>query len=831
MLNTVFKFSFRIFSREWKKFVLPFFSLSLTFIIILTVFLFTNSAKEFLDEKNRELIGGDIALEFNYEPTEEILQSIFENKIEIEKFSKQYNFSSIITKNNFDGLSTSVSISVIDQNYPLYGEILIENDTFRLLGNDEVYIDAKIAEKLSVGVGEEIFYANKNYTVAGIIKQDPRQIFSGFNFLPKIFLSMEGFERSEISTSLLRAEYRYSYKIKDFVLKNDLFEKIIEKTQQFGGQAEVSGITKTGFINGLSVVEQFLILIILLCCLLSVVNVYSGILYLLNISKKNFAVFLSLGFKKKNIILIIFLSLMYVLILSIFFGFIVSILIFGFLRQQTFSLYNINLPDINIVIPTTITIAIVFGVVLSSFISNLKKLLSLSPKILLSGDEKIEKRKLLSNLLLTTFGTTIPLFIIAIFLLNSFKYGILNIGGMVVLYTLVATIFYFINLFIYKHRYKLPLTIRVISAQKFSDGLFGIISITSIYIAMFSLSLLLLIQSTLIGFLRQDLGTNLPTVYILDIQKSQLEEIEKYSGQIDFFPNVGARIISIDDLEIQKSLLSEDTSVSRELGREYNLTYRANLLDTEKIIGGRWLSGIEGEVSVEADFAKRANINLGSKIVLSIQGFNKNFTVTSIRQVESRSGLPFFFFVFNPQDLVDFPTTFFGYSYLNDTEKSELLNFLSTNFPNISAIDTKDVSVVIDAIISSLLIIIVVVSIPPIILSLFLIVNLILSSFSNRKKQSAQFKAIGATDYFVKKIYYLEAISATLIGSVFGYITAIFANLIISKNYLKIDRVKIFDENLIFILLLILLLIFIISFVIWKSDKRSLRELLSYEEN
>ena len=75
--KTIFKYSSRILLREWKKFILPFLSLTFTTLIIFTVLLFTNSSSLFLEDKNKELIGGDISIESNYELKKENLKIIF----------------------------------------------------------------------------------------------------------------------------------------------------------------------------------------------------------------------------------------------------------------------------------------------------------------------------------------------------------------------------------------------------------------------------------------------------------------------------------------------------------------------------------------------------------------------------------------------------------------------------------------------------------------------------------------------------------------------------------------------------------------------------------
>lgn len=824
--KTIFKFSFRILFRQWKSFVLPFLSLSFTTLIVLTVLLFTNSSSIFLQEKNKELVGGDISIESNYQLKEDQLAQVLGDDIKVSKSSVQYNFSGIITK---DKKNTPVSLTVVDSSFPVYGGLSVRNGTFVTPSSNEIYIDTNAEKKLNVKVGESILYANTPYVVAGVIEKDSKSLMSGFNFLPKVYVSIDGFAKANIDMSLLRSRYTYVYKIED--ISTNKLRQVASRSKSLGVEVQIAGVTKSGLVEGLSLVEQFLVLAILLSCVLSAVNIYAGMLYLLSVMKKSFAVLLAIGFNKKKLAATLSLCLLYILILSTIVGGLFSVFIFNSILKFVTNNFGLTLPFVDLFLPAIFTMLVVFSISFASFLPSLKKLISLNPKILLSGGDENKEKNPLTNFIIITLSTLIPLGLVAIFLLDSFAYGLLSILAILIIYVVLAVMFYYIILLLYKNRNKFKFLTRTLISYKYKDGLFGVVSLTSLYVALTSLSLLILLQSNLGNFIKADLGERLPSVYVIDIQKSQTEKIKKDFDDVTLFPNVGARILSIDNLDIQKGIALGDGSVSREFGREYNLTYRNTLLPNEKVVKGDWLTGKTNEVSVEEEFADRANIKLGSTVVFSVSGFEVTSIVTSIRKSDSRSGLPFFFFVFNPIDLEKYPATFFGYTYLDNSEKENFTNFLATNFPNVSTIDTNEIRLLATSIIDGLLIIIFVISLPPLILALFLIATLIISSFAGRRKQSAQLLALGAKKTFIERLYYLETVSTTLFGGVLGYITAIFGTLFITKYYLRIKNFVFFDIELIIALGLILLFVLILASVLWRTDKKPLRELLSYEEH
>lgn len=91
--------------------------------------------------------------------------------------------------------------------------------------------------------------------------------------------------------------------------------------------------------------------------------------------------------------------------------------------------------------------------------------------------------------------------------------------------------------------------------------------------------------------------------------------------------------------------------------------------------------------------------------------------------------------------------------------------------------------------------------------------------------------ALGAKKTFIEKLYYLETVSTTLFSGILGYITAILATLFITKYYLKIKSVVFFDLELVIALGAIILFVLILATLLWRTEKKPLRELLSYEEH
>jgi putative ABC transport system permease protein len=428
-----------------------------------------------------------------------------------------------------------------------------------------------------------------------------------------------------------------------------------------------------------------------------------------------------------------------------------------------------------------------------------------------------------------TAFTLVPLVGLAAFLLQSFSQGLVIIGVIALVYVLVAAGYSFLISMLYKLRSRFSFFLRSIISQKYADGLFGVVSFTSLFVALTALCTLTLIQVSLERFLINDLSGTVPSTYVLDVQPSQKEQLSSIFPDLELFSNIRARIIAIDAVRIQDELESDTPDVSRELGREFNLTARTELLSSESITAGTWSQGKAGEISVDEDFARQANIGLGSTIVFSIQGFEITGEVTSLRSTDSRSGLPFFYFVMSPADIGIFPSVYFGYSYYEPEKQLMLGNFLAQEMPNVSLIETQALGPLLLQLVSTLLVLVLIVTIPPLLIATLLIAMLVVSSYSARRREGARFRALGLSRVQSFRQYLVETLSLTVIAAFFAYALGVLVSYGLNVYFLQLDTAVLFDLELMAGLGLIILFIMGIAIALYKTDTMPLRELLSYE--
>ena len=822
-ISLIVRYSVRLLTREWKRYVLTFLSLFLTALVVSSAWVLTSSGQVFLSDKQKEFLGGDIGIESSYPFLPNQIETLVGGTKNVISFENNFFATTQHEKN-----SVATSIRVVDDNFPLYGSFLMSTGEYVLPSDNEILIDENLAKKIKATIGSTVTFNSKPYTVIGIWKREPDALSSS-QFFPKALLSQEGFMRSGLDPSLLRAEY--TARIQFAEENKEVQERIIQYSKQQGFQTRIAGVSSSRFESGLGTVSTFLVIAVLLSCVLAAVNIYASMMYLLTILRRSFAVLLALGLTKRNLLATLFLAPLYLVFLSSFLGIVASVEIFKFVQAQVLMSQSIQLPDASIMNAFLITFVLTFATMVASYIPSMRSALAMSPRALLLGIEEEKQKKVLLNTILVTLSTLVPLMFIASVLLADIVKGMLVVLGITVFYVILAGIFLVSLGTIYRHRARFTFFFRTIISEKKADGFFGLVSFTSLFVALVSLTTLALLQASLSLFLVRDVGRTIPPTYVIDVQNSQKNSLQENFPDVVLFPNIGARIIAIDGVAIQEALTRGDKTVSRELGREYNLTYRTSLLDTEKIVSGKNEIGKPGEISLEKEFGDRIGAGLGSQFVFSIQGFQVSGVVTSIRETESRSGLPFFFFVLSPEDVSRFPTTFFGYSNQKGEYQTQLNNFLAERMPNVSLINTGEVSTLAPSVVGVLLLLIFVITVPPLVLATLLVATLTISSYTSRKRDGSRIIILGATKKFIERLYLFESLSVIIIAGLLSYSLGIISTHIVAVTVLELPEAVWFNKEVAFIFLGLLGIITIVAMTLSRTDTRTIRETLIYEEN
>lgn len=204
----------------------------------------------------------------------------------------------------------------------------------------------------------------------------------------------------------------------------------------------------------------------------------------------------------------------------------------------------------------------------------------------------------------------------------------------------------------------------------------------------------------------------LPNLFLVDIQPEQLPDLEKMVGESGGFlaqtsPFIVSRLLSVNGKDFEKMNIGENKSLSREeeeevafRNRGMNLSSRAKLADSERLVKGEWFPGPFNSaaqklpfISVETEFAKRFGWKLGDVLDFDIQGVTVSAKILNFRQVKWNSFEPNFFISFQPGVIEEAPQTLISIIRgLKEDQIMDLQTQIVRKFSNISSIDVRTVS-------------------------------------------------------------------------------------------------------------------------------------------
>jgi len=221
------------------------------------------------------------------------------------------------------------------------------------------------------------------------------------------------------------------------------------------------------------------------------------------------------------------------------------------------------------------------------------------------------------------------------------------------------------------------------------------VQIVAIAVGLTAILLLTLIRGDLLDAWRGRLPPDAPDRFLVNIQPEQRQPLAEFLERngvkrLQSFPMVRARLVAINGKPVGAEDYSDERA-RRQIEREFNLTYLAELPSDNKITEGAWFGPEDlerGAVSVEHWIAERFGIRPGDALEFLSAGRSFSAPVTSVRKLDWDSMRPNFFFITTPALLEDFPASYIA-SFHAPAGDALLTLRLSQAFPNLTVIDVS----------------------------------------------------------------------------------------------------------------------------------------------
>lgn len=271
-----------------------------------------------------------------------------------------------------------------------------------------------------------------------------------------------------------------------------------------------------------------------------------------------------------------------------------------------------------------------------------------------------------------------------------------RMAGMV-LASVILTLGFLVVLAMVLLRLLQPLRARVGVAWRFGlanvvrRARLSVLQIVGFGLGLMLLLLLTVVRTDLLEAWRGGIPANAPNHFLINVQPDQLPAlaafIQRHLQQTaQFYPMIRSRLVAINGKPVDTQHY-DNPRAQRLLQHEFNLSWSLDPLPHNHISAGRWWrsTGV-AELSLEQGLAETLAVGVGDTLSFQIEGQPVTGHISNLRTVNWDSFQPNFFVISSP-DLLSHTHASYISSFFLPAEKSNVMNALAREFPNVTVID------------------------------------------------------------------------------------------------------------------------------------------------
>ncbi|NBB77296.1 MAG: hypothetical protein GVY02_07950, partial [Bacteroidetes bacterium] len=684
---------------QWKSLFLYTSAVIAGVAALVAILSFRNDVLLTVDDQSRELLGADLEVRMN-QPYPDVIQSYIDSIGGSSANAIEFNSMVIYTDEGQNRLS---QIRAIDGPYPIYGEIetIPANAANRYKEEGGALVEQSAMKQFNLQPGDSIQVGNFKVPILGELISVPGEAAAFSLVGPRVYLPRDLLEGS----SLLDRGSRVTYK-NYFQFDNpELVTSAVEGLREFRGEYRVRYDTvesrKEDFDEIVSNLSKFLGLIAFVALLLGGLGVASAVHVYLKRKTSMVATLRCIGMRAEQILAAVAIQISMLGFIGAAIGTLLG-LIFQFYLPTIFAdllpfdiVQAISIQAIGLGLVTGIVISVVFSLLPLAGVSTVSPMMTLrntdfSPIQALSANVKgITVAVTLATLILIVGFLTESLIVAGIFTLSMILFVILLRATASLLMVGIKGLR--LKSFTYMWRQG--------TANLFRPNNQTSMLMTTLGMGMLLIGTLYLSQDAILQRIDLQFSDDMPNLVLYDIQTDQNEDIlniiEENEGKVlQNVPIVSMRLAKWNGLT--PSEVREDSTIDVRgwaLGREYRVTYRSELRESETLTEGEWIGEADGinsvvPISIATNIEDDLRVAVGDSLTFNVQGVQVQTRIASIRDVDFTRAEPNFFVLFPSGVLENAPQFFATVIQTNsDLQTVSIQQEVVQRHPNISAID------------------------------------------------------------------------------------------------------------------------------------------------
>lgn len=592
-----------------------------------------------------------------------------------------------------------VELKAVDENFPMYGALLLEGG--REAGapaSGEAYLAPGAAERLDIGTGDSFTLGSETVTVAGIIAEEPDRLSEGFALGQTVIVARELPQIAGLTApgAMFQTKTRIAFtgNADPETVEQALFEA-------FPGvpfDTRTASMASPGAERFVSRMGEFLTLVGLAALVIAGIGIGGGVNSYLEARRNSIATLKILGATSGDIARIYALEIGAAALAGSLAGLAAGVLVTPLLASALGSLLPVTTSFV--FDPWALLRALAFGMLVA--------LVFAAPPLVRARHfpAMALMRARVSPLAHQWRGAAVPVGIglagivaLAVLASNQPQLSAMFLGGAAAVLGLLALLGFAIRKgAAHAPRIADPIT-RAAIANLHRPGAATGSLVTALGFGLAAFVLLAGVQSSLDGNIQRSVPDRAPDYFVLDIPKEGVERFDTLvrevsdAAVIEAVPTLRGSIVSYgpEDAPVVVAELEQLPEGAWGLSGERGLTYAADLPEGNVLTAGEWWEESHaGEplVSVDADLAQAADMQIGDMLTISVLGVERSARIASFRRVDWESLGFNNVYIFSPNTLADVPHNFAATIELPpDTQAGGLLRDLVRAFPSSSVVE------------------------------------------------------------------------------------------------------------------------------------------------
>lgn len=760
-------------------------SIILGIAAVVSIQLFSSNLQSNIQRQSKSLMGADYIISSNQEPSSRV-QAVIDS---LGPKASEINFVSMVAFPK-TGDTKLVQVRGIEGPFPFYGAMETQpNEVATTFQNSEgILVDATLLLQFNAQPGDSIKIGELTLPIAGALKSIPGSSVFSSAVAPPVIIPQRFIEATELLQFGSRKSYQYFFKTPDafnltqlkdelqpiLELENASINTHLSTTQRLGKRYENVG----KFLN----LAAFIALLLGCIGIASSVHIYikeklSAIAVLKCMGTSRLQSFLIFGFQVAGI--------------GIVGGLLGSVI--GVFLQTLFPFLLKDFLPFSLVVNITAQ-PIIIGIALGFLMSLLFALLPLlrtwyvSPLEVLRVEENaVQEPKTIRALVMVAI--LVFLFLFAWWLIEDALYAFMFVLTTVATFSVLAVIaFGFIKMIKIFFPKQWSFTARQSLLNLFRPNNQTVVLVVAIGLGTFLISTLYFAKDILLAKTDLAQGEETANIIVLDVQPDQTDAVTNSMNKnqapiIDNIPMVTMRMESINGQSVN-ALRQDSTHHVRRwiLNHEFRTTYRDSLTASEELVEGRWTAQLNTEepvvISISENLAEDAKLAVGDPVTFNVQGVLMETTVGSIRKVDWAQMQLNFTIVF-PKGVLEQAPQFnvFTTHVSDETHSAMLQRNLVAKFPNVTIIDLRQVSTLIEDILDQVSWVINFMAFFSIFTGIIVLIGSVRTSKYQRIKEAVLLRTLGAKNKQILEISAFEYLFLGLLGSLIGVLLALIGSI------------------------------------------------------